>query len=194
MVTWPSSRAAVVLLGLGGLALSALAAPDPAQSPPAPHPPIELFFQGATTDGDTAEAALDQIGAAWRAGYAAIIIDMARLMRPARPSSVDTSGSPDLISDSPDVRAPGAAPDARPTAPDPPVRHPSSIVRRRLIAFLERQTGQRLGDDLQRWRRWMWNLPYDPHPDYAVFKDRSARDAARLERRPAAGGNRVSLP
>ncbi len=43
-------------------------------------------------------------------------------------------------------------------------------VRVRLIRFLEQQTGQRLGDDLNRWREWMWSLPYDPHPDYVAFK------------------------
>lgn len=43
-------------------------------------------------------------------------------------------------------------------------------VRTRLIRFLERETGQRFGDDLGAWREWMWNRPYDPHPDYAAFK------------------------
>jgi len=43
-------------------------------------------------------------------------------------------------------------------------------VRTRLIRFLERQTGQRFGDDLGEWRAWLWSRPYDPHPDYAAFK------------------------
>jgi hypothetical protein len=43
-------------------------------------------------------------------------------------------------------------------------------IRVRLIRFLERQTGQRFGDDLAKWRDWYWNRPYDPHPDYAAFK------------------------
>jgi hypothetical protein len=43
-------------------------------------------------------------------------------------------------------------------------------VRRRLIGFLEEQTGQRFGDDLNPWRRWTWSLPYDPHPNYAAAK------------------------
>src|SRR5688572_17227253 len=47
------------------------------------------------------------------------------------------------------------------------VPHP---VRTRLIRFLERRTGQRFGDDLGAWREWIWNRPYDPHPDYAAFK------------------------
>jgi len=45
-----------------------------------------------------------------------------------------------------------------------------SPVRRRLIAFLEQQTGQRLGDDLEAWRRYAWSLPDEPHPEFAAFK------------------------
>lgn len=39
-----------------------------------------------------------------------------------------------------------------------------------IARFLQRQTGQRFGDDFDRWRDWMWSLPYDPHPNYAAFK------------------------
>ena len=39
-----------------------------------------------------------------------------------------------------------------------------------LIGFLEQQTGQKFGPDLARWREWIWNQPYDPHPDYAYLK------------------------
>lgn len=43
-------------------------------------------------------------------------------------------------------------------------------VRQRIVRFLERQTGQRFGDDLGRWREWLWNQPVEPHPEYAAFK------------------------
>lgn len=43
-------------------------------------------------------------------------------------------------------------------------------VRARLTRFLEKQTGQRFGDDLSKWRKWMWNRPYEPHPDYTLYK------------------------
>jgi hypothetical protein len=43
-------------------------------------------------------------------------------------------------------------------------------VRQRLFDFLEQQTGQRLGPNIDRWRAWSWTLPYAPHPDYALFK------------------------
>ena len=45
-----------------------------------------------------------------------------------------------------------------------------SPVRKRLIDFLGERTGQDFGQDLGAWRRWMWKLPYDPHPDYGPFK------------------------
>ena len=47
---------------------------------------------------------------------------------------------------------------------------PRTGARARIVAFLERQTKQRFGDDLGRWREWMWSLPYEPHPDYTTFK------------------------
>ena len=40
----------------------------------------------------------------------------------------------------------------------------------RLMQFLEAQTGQSFSNSLARWRDWLWSLPYDPHPDYGVFK------------------------
>jgi hypothetical protein len=49
-------------------------------------------------------------------------------------------------------------------------RPQANPVRRRLLRFLEQQTGQSFGDDLNRWREWMWKQPYDPHPQYAAFK------------------------
>ena len=41
-----------------------------------------------------------------------------------------------------------------------------------LAQFLEQQTGQHFGADIGAWRRWVWSLPYDPHPDYGAFKGR----------------------
>ncbi len=47
---------------------------------------------------------------------------------------------------------------------------PGSPIRRRLVRFLEVRTGQTFGQDLDAWRRWIWSLPYEPHPDYAIYK------------------------
>ena len=41
-----------------------------------------------------------------------------------------------------------------------------------LTDFLSEQTGQRFGTDVASWRRWVWSLPYEPHPDYGEFKGR----------------------
>ena len=98
-------------------------------------------------------------------------MDLARLMRaPARASSrldleapSGTSGNDSLEETWETPRQ--SFPTAPRNAPDPSVR-----VRERLVRFLEKQTGQRFGQDLSRWRQWMWNRPYQPHPDYLAFK------------------------
>jgi len=46
----------------------------------------------------------------------------------------------------------------------------------RLVRFLEDRTGQHFGPDVTRWRDWVWSLPYDPHPDYGIFKGRLYSD------------------
>ncbi len=43
-------------------------------------------------------------------------------------------------------------------------------VRSRFFRFLQKQTGQRFGEDAQRWMKWVWKQPYNPHPEYANFK------------------------
>jgi hypothetical protein len=43
-------------------------------------------------------------------------------------------------------------------------------TRERILKFLERQTGQKYGDDLDEWRRWMWAQPYDTHGELSTFK------------------------
>lgn len=43
--------------------------------------------------------------------------------------------------------------------------------RRQIFAFLESRSGERLGQDLDAWRQWLWKQPYDPHPEYALFKN-----------------------
>lgn len=50
---------------------------------------------------------------------------------------------------------------------------PISWVRlNRLARFLEEQTGQDFGLDIDAWHRWEWSRPYRPHPDYGAFKGR----------------------
>jgi hypothetical protein len=46
--------------------------------------------------------------------------------------------------------------------------------------FLEDQTGQEFGLDVQAWREWVWSRPYQPHPEYGAVK---ARLYGRLDER-----------
>ena len=39
-----------------------------------------------------------------------------------------------------------------------------------MFRFLRRETGRSLGSDTQRWMKWVWEQPYDPHPEYLAFK------------------------
>jgi hypothetical protein len=140
-------RVPLLVLGcaLGAVALAQRAAPD-----------LALFFRAAASDGREADTALAQLAPAWRNGYTAMIVDLARLIV-GRPGT----GAPSPVVD---LRDPSLVPEGARARPAPPP------ARARLIRFLERQTGQRFGDDLGRWRQWMWKLPYEPHPEYLRFK------------------------
>ena len=124
------------------------------------HPDIRLFFQAIDADGDVADVALEQIAARWRNGYAGIVWDLVRFMRPPRQPALRP---PSLRGD---PTNPGAGGRLEWTEPE----HPSTRVWRRLMRFLERQTGQRFRGDIRRVHQWIWDQPYDPHPDYAYFK------------------------
>lgn len=51
--------------------------------------------------------------------------------------------------------------------------NPSDWIRlTRVAGILEAETGQQLGLDVDRWREWIWSLPYEPHPAYGEFKGR----------------------
>lgn len=102
-----------------------------------PIPPLDLLFKATALDDRSADAALAEISARWKNGYAAMVVDMADLIR--RTSLVDLR---------------------------------SWIRFSRLIQFLEDRTGKSFWADLNRWREWVWNLPYDPHPEYGAFKSR----------------------
>ena len=47
---------------------------------------------------------------------------------------------------------------------------PFPQTRRRMFRFLRSETGRAFGEDTQRWMRWVWDQPYDPHPEYLAFK------------------------
>lgn len=129
-------------------------------------PPLRMFVEASSADERIATAALEQIAAGWKDSYAAMFVDMARLMRPSRHIIPTTqTDSPQILDDDRSTTAPERGFNDAADVPDR-----GSPIRRRLIAFLEKQTGHRFGDDLNAWRNWMWKLPYDPHPEYAALK------------------------
>jgi len=127
------------------------------------EPEIGLFILAASPDEEQARQALDSIAASWRDGYAAMFVDMARFFR--APSGSRGSG---FLADVAETEQGGFDSGASSRAVRP--RDPGSLIRERLVRFLEKQTGQRFGHDLDGWRRWIWSRPYEPHADYAAFK------------------------
>ena len=159
----------MIWLASGALAI-ALAQPPVA--PPAAAPPtIEDFLSLASADERTFDGAANRIAPLWRDSYAGLVIDLARFYRPARPMTVSASaGAGEGTGDEAGPGRPGTA-DRMPLSEGAPLSQEAQI-RARLMRFLSKQTGQRWGDDLKRWRRWLWSLPDAPHPDYARFKAR----------------------
>lgn len=157
------------LLGWLAAALVAAAIGLRAQAPAAPS--LQLFLDAASPDDKTAKAALDALTPSWKDGYTSMIVDMARQLRPATAMVNDTS-SAEFAGALEDGDTPGGATGRRGDDFGGPVRRVTreSIVRGRLLQFLERRTGKRFDPQLRGWRTWMWSLPYDPHPDYAEFK------------------------
>ena len=125
---------------------------------PEAHPDLQQFFQIVAADDDVAEAAVEQIAAMWRDGYAGMIWDMLRFMRPPQvrtvPPGAGNPTDPFVASDLGGVER----------------EHPTTRLYRRLIGLLEDLTGERLGNNTLRWHQWIWQQPYDPHPDYGLFK------------------------
>lgn len=133
-----------------------------------PPPPLDVFVQAASVDDRAARSALDQIAASWKDSYTAMFVDMGRLMRRA-----PRQGEPDVPTPSFGDEEAGAAGAAGGQSREGFGARPvprESIVRVRLIRFLEKQTGKRFDETLNGWREWMWTLPYDPHPQYGEFK------------------------
>jgi Protein of unknown function (DUF3179) len=128
------------------------------------HVPIARFIEAASSDNRLSARALTEIRAAWRDAYTPLFIDLTRVMRPPRRLNAPDEPIPAPFSPDGDYDS-GRLGSSLPSTPDL-----GSPVRRRLLQFLERQTGQRFGDDLDRWRAWVWSRPYEPHPDYPALK------------------------
>ena len=141
-------------LVVAATALSATA-PTALAQPPESHPDIRRFFQAARTDADQAGEALREIETVWKPGYAAILYDLIRFMAPPEPPP------------------PRTAPFTRPGGKLKRPEHPTTAVWRRLARVLEERTGVALGgdgNDLSSIQQWIWDQPYEPHPEYRLFK------------------------
>lgn len=147
------------------------------------HPPIELFVDVASVNEEKAQRALLELDEWWRDDYACILVDIARLLRPRLPPGAERRGRGRRRAASPadvgglwgegagrDNSSRGYRSGELPTIEPLPPDLPATRVRERLVRFLAEQTGQEFGDDLGAWRRWYWNLPYEPHPDYSWLK------------------------
>jgi hypothetical protein len=144
------------------------------QAPPADPPPAEWFIDAVSADEAVATSALTRLGGRWHDGYAPILIDLLRFTRPDEPArTVDVSGVQPRSDPQSLTYAPGrTGAEFRSVGGQ---RSPTAHIRTRLVRFLEQQTGERFGDDLDRWRRWSWQLPYTPHPDYLAMKAELSR-------------------
>lgn len=163
------------VLGWFAAALVAATVGLRAQAPAAPS--LQLFLDVASPDDRTAKAALDALTPVWKDGYTPMILDMARLLRPAA-TAVDDTSTAEFSGGFDDGETPGGTPGGtlggrRGDGFGEPARRPvtrESLIRMRLLQFLERRTGKRFDPQLRGWRAWMWSLPYDPHPEYGEFK------------------------
>ncbi len=132
-------------------------------------PPWQAFVAAAGTDRGQSDAALDDIAGRWRNGYASMIVDVARFLpAPRGVGPGDDLGGPER--DTAFEDEPQEATRGRSEFPAVVRQPPGADIRRRLTGFLGKHTRQGFNDDLRAWRRWMWAQPYEPHPDYALFK------------------------
>jgi len=161
------------ILAVFAVLMALIAVPTVGAQVAAP-PPLDLFFAAASPDNRVAKAALDVLATQWRDSYTPMIVDMARLLRPAPRPSAPTGGA-DIGAPPSDGPDDGDDPGARTlgaelAAPGGTGVTRESMIRSRLVSFLEKQTRKRFDQSLNGWRAWMWSLPYEPHPEYARFK------------------------
>ena len=84
----PVARVVVAWLCIGGVESSLAQSPEVRN-----HPDIRLFQEATAQDGAVAGEALREIAAGWRDGYAGMVWDLARSVRPPGPKNFSFSGS-----------------------------------------------------------------------------------------------------
>ena len=131
-----------------------------------PAVPLVRFIEATQEDERVAATALREIAAGWKDSFTPMFVDIARLMKAPKRATLDGSPQDDALAvDGDDANDNGRRRSNIPNIPDR-----GSPIRRRLLAFLGKQTGKGFGDDLERWQTWMWTLPYEPHPEYTTLK------------------------
>ncbi len=131
------------------------------------EPSWKAFLVAAGSDEGAARKALDDIERRWRPGYAGMLLDLARFLPSPSAAGVPAEATP-RFSDDPDTGS--GTTSRREEFLYAAAERPGARARRRLTTFLEKHTGQRFGDDLRGWRRWLWSRTDPPHADYPVFK------------------------
>jgi len=99
------------------------------------EPAVQTFLDAASSSKRRATEAQAEIAAAWKSGYAPMLVDLLDIVERTRDMNRQKFMQPS-----------------------------------RLVSFLEQQTGQTLGEDIEKWREWEWAQPYAPHPSYGEFK------------------------
>lgn len=124
------------------------------------HPDMRLFFTALSPDDTVANDALNEIVPLWRDGYAGVFWDMLRFLAP-----------PQRVNDGVRERQRRNTEPSNGIASEiTPQENPSTKIWRRLMGYLEAQTGQRFRGDIERVHQWIWDQDYDPHPEYMLFK------------------------
>ena len=128
--------------------------------------PLEVVRRAGSVKRADARGALDQLAEQWRLGYAPILLELAEQSRAPLAAGIDFSEG--TVSG---VTGPADAPfQGLPNLNVGKGPRPVTAVRDRLLRFLERTTGQRIGLDLNKWHQWIRAQSYDPHPEYVPFK------------------------
>jgi len=99
------------------------------------EPGVQVFLDAVSSNKRHAADAQAELTAAWKDGYAPMLVDLLDIVERTRDMNRQTFMQPG-----------------------------------RFVSFLEQQTGQAFGEDIEKWREWEWAQPYAPHPNYGEFK------------------------
>lgn len=160
---------------IASVALLAVAL-NPVLAQESADPDLRFFFDAASSDRAVANAALKEIGANWKDGYAIMLIDWLRFL--SRGQGINTGGQIAASGQGSRIGGNVAAERDIPTGTGPLEgrnrfgnrQNPRVQARERLVGNLERFTGQNFGNDTEAWRQWARGLPYDPHSELGAFK------------------------